>query len=350
MAYDELAPFSIAGDQNLTMKALAESWVGNGSLGNPIIIEGYNITLDGAFGNCIALYNISLYLVIRDCIIGDGDTGIYLENVTRFSSFRNIIYTNNIGIKFDDCDHSSVIATSFTENNFHLQFVDNANMNIEDCQFESSVSAIECSQLFYSWFVNNTITNTDDGIVFSTACVGNVVRQNQFSKITIDGITLTNNAQLNKIVWNYFGGYMQGVLDNSIGLENEFSHNYYFGFMASDVNNDGIYDYSFLVPGTAGVSDANPLRYPPLPPSWAQIPQNFEMELGSACFYELQIDSYPPIETWLVNDTLNFEIDQNGNLLDRGNLKLGKYSLEVTAIDLYGQSISGEFTVTVTDT
>jgi len=93
-SYEDHAPISITGDENLTKMAEEDSWEGIGTLEEPYIIEGYNISLSGTPGSCITLYDISLYVVLRDCFIGNATWGIYLVNVTRFSSIGNIIYGN----------------------------------------------------------------------------------------------------------------------------------------------------------------------------------------------------------------------------------------------------------------
>jgi parallel beta-helix repeat protein len=348
-AYEDHAPISIVGNGNLTVIAEAEAWAGNGTLEDPFIIEEYNITLSGT-GSCIALYNISLYLVIRDCLLGDGDYGIYLENVTHFSSIGNTISGNDNGIFFKNCDHSVVTTTTFIQSVYHLVLNDTINMHIEDCIFESSFVAIIAQLLAYSWILKNTFSDSDYGIYFSVACVGNEIRQNSFSEILFEGVLLTAGVSGTKVVWNYFGGYMDGAGDYSSPSSNEFSHNYYFGFTSLDLDNDGIYDYSHPIIGPSGLRDYSPLRYPPLPPSWTHVPDDFEIELGSSCFHQLEVNSYPPIAHWVVNDTIHFEIDHNGVLLDRGNLMLGEYGFEVNVTDLYGQSVTGIFTVTVVDT
>jgi hypothetical protein len=179
--------------------------------------------------------------------------------------------------------------------------------------------------------------------------MGNEITQNSFSELAYEGVLLIG-ASGTKVAWNYFGGYTEGASDYSGTSSNDFSHNYYIGFTSLDQNNDGIYDTSYRIVGSLGVRDYSPLRYPPFPPSWEYAPTDFEIGLGSSCFHQLEVNSYPPIAHWLVNDTLHFDIDQNGVLLDRGNLLLGEYGLEVNATDLYGQSVAAVFKVSVVDT
>ncbi|MFX1607320.1 MAG: right-handed parallel beta-helix repeat-containing protein, partial [Promethearchaeota archaeon] len=224
-AYEEHSPISIAGDQNLTIEAEAESWDGMGTLEYPFIIEEYNITLSGS-GTCIALYNISLYVVIRDCFIGGGDTGIYLSNVSRFTSIDNSIYSNFRGMDITDCDHSVITSTIFTDNYYHIDLDDAVNIQIEGCQFNTGNYGIVAQYLAYSWIVNNTIIDLTDGILIGSYCIGNEIRQNSISEVYFYAIRFSDNAQSNTVLWNSFQADLGSAIDISTDPENEFSHNY----------------------------------------------------------------------------------------------------------------------------
>jgi len=349
-AYEDHAPISVSGDGNLTTMAEEDSWEGVGSLEEPYIIEGYNITLSGSPGSCISLYNISLYVVVRDCFIGNATYGFYLYNVSHFSSIGNIIYDSGYGMYILLGDHSIIMNTAFEEDYYPIYVEDSVSMNIEGCQFKTCENAIDGSSLEYSWIVNNTFIDGEYGIILEPGCIGNVIKQNSFTGFTFEGVILANGVSWTKVMWNYFGGdSLGGASDYTTSSSNEFSHNYYFGFTSSDLDNNGICDESYRIMGSSGLRDYSPLMYPPLPPSWLYTPADFEVELGSSCHFQFEVDSSPPIAHWLVNDTVHFDIDQNGVLLDRSNLELGEYWLEVNATDLYGKSVIAVFKVTVVD-
>ena len=350
IAYEAHSPISIAGDENLTSKASLESWSGNGTLEDPFIIEEYNITLPGLSSMCIALYNISFYLVIRHCYVSGGSIGVHLENVTRFSSYDNIIHNNAVGMHLINCDHSIILATNFTENTQQLDVEDSYNINIEQCQFIAGDQAIAATNVAYSWIVNNTFSEMSDGIILDTGCIGNSIAQNTFLDGVFFGLQISGSSFDNSIIWNSFEKPPDSVYDNSNDIPNDFSYNYYSGFTSFDLDSDGVYDTPYHIPGTAGAYDYHPLKYQPYIPTWIQIPKNLEIELGDSCHNQFKVQSYPPISEWSVNDTLHFVIDQNGVLMDRRNLTVGEYNLEVTVINLYGQSLSGEFIITVVDT
>lgn len=62
-------PIGINGDANLFETATREGWPGNGTEGNPFIIEGYEI--DASNRTAIWIRSTSLFFVIRDCKIRD---------------------------------------------------------------------------------------------------------------------------------------------------------------------------------------------------------------------------------------------------------------------------------------
>ena len=62
-----------------------QGWPGAGTVGDPYVISGLNITYDHPF-DLIRIFNVDSYFVIRDCYLGiptgTPDWAIHLENVT----------------------------------------------------------------------------------------------------------------------------------------------------------------------------------------------------------------------------------------------------------------------------
>ncbi|MFW9797824.1 MAG: right-handed parallel beta-helix repeat-containing protein, partial [Candidatus Thorarchaeota archaeon] len=96
------APIVIDGDANFSDTALIEGWSGNGSYGNPYIIDGLNIDLDSNTGHCISISNTMVYFTISNCyLVGanvDSGSGIYLENVQNGRIVDNFCQLNTHGI------------------------------------------------------------------------------------------------------------------------------------------------------------------------------------------------------------------------------------------------------------
>ncbi|MHA2117233.1 MAG: NosD domain-containing protein [Candidatus Thorarchaeota archaeon] len=339
------------GDDNLTDTAAAELWEGDGSEEFPYIIESYNITLPGISGRCVEIHNISLYLIIRNCVFINGNVGLHLENVTDFTAERNSFLHNGNGVATFESSHVTLTGNYFYFNSEGVYLNNVQLLYIADNVFESSSNyGVYGTGVTSSTIFNNSVHDADVGIWLHTGCGGNEIRRNSLDDILFTCLQLDINTWSNIVIWNNFGVSLQSVSDPAIGGLNVFSHNYYFEFTyGSDDDNDGIYDEPYAIPGFASF-DYNPLKYPPLPPFWEVFLTEQYVEFGDSLVYELSVNSSPPVRSWHINDTLHFLIDDEGTITDRGNLNVGVYSLEVTVTDLYGASVSGLFTVSVSDT
>jgi len=71
------------------------------------------------------------------------------------------------------------------------------------------------------------------------------------------------------------------------------------------------------------------------------------LEYGETLEYQLSAYDLSGIGQWSLNDTTNFEIDSLGLITSVGHLDAGKYGLNVTVADPYGNELSVVFTVQV---
>ncbi|NVM27249.1 MAG: hypothetical protein HWN65_00295 [Candidatus Helarchaeota archaeon] len=83
-------PFSINGNAELSAIASA----GNGTLGNPYILENYIINASGLGVNGIIINDTDAYFILRNCTVFEADAGfhgIFLENVLHAQIMNNTI-------------------------------------------------------------------------------------------------------------------------------------------------------------------------------------------------------------------------------------------------------------------
>ncbi len=96
------APIVIDGDANFTLTASNEGWIGDGSSGNPFIINGLDIDRDGSAGHCINISNTQVNFTISNCNLTganvDSGAGIYLDNVKNARIVDNICQQNTHGV------------------------------------------------------------------------------------------------------------------------------------------------------------------------------------------------------------------------------------------------------------
>jgi hypothetical protein len=140
--------------------------------------------------------------------------------------------------------------------------------------------------------------------------------------------------------------YMSAAIRDH-GLSNIIDRNWYEEYSDDDDNDDGFWDTPYSIPGSASNTDLHPLVYPPHPPEWTEEPTMQIIDYwGQSFSYDLDATAPSPI-TWLVNDTVQFTIDNNGVLQTNFDLPVGSYGLRVKVTNLYGLYIFGSFQLIV---
>ncbi len=168
---------------------------GNGSWGNPYIIENVTINAnDGGF--CIRIEHSSAYFIIRNCTLYNADTGngdlMRLDDVNNGTIFNNTGYDSRYGFMFEDCD----------------------NLTIEDNIIHTITHyGIQLDETVNSTIINNTInaTRRDIGILDAQEIniTGNkmlnsglYLRGNMLPEVNTHNIDITNTLN-GKIVYYY---------------------------------------------------------------------------------------------------------------------------------------------------
>ncbi len=85
-------------------------------------------------------------------------------------------------------------------------------------------------------------------------------------------------------------------------------------------------------------------------PIWIGHLLDQQLEYGSVMSYDLDACDLSPLGLWWVNDTSNFQIDSNGLVSNLGNPPVGLYGIQVWVSDIYGNVLTGSFSVDVEDT
>ncbi|MFX1577121.1 MAG: alkaline phosphatase [Promethearchaeota archaeon] len=87
-----------------------------------------------------------------------------------------------------------------------------------------------------------------------------------------------------------------------------------------------------------------------LPFEWLDSPTDQQIEFGDPCYYQLNIFSTNPIDTWWINDTTHFTIDGTGLIRNATPLIVGDYGLEVRVNDTSALTLTTTFTFSIRDT
>ncbi|TFG94022.1 hypothetical protein E4H12_15965, partial [Candidatus Thorarchaeota archaeon] len=141
---------------------VSQGYPGNGSIVNPYLIMGFNITTTGV---CIRIQDTSSHFIIRDCILSGGtaNNGIELSYVDNGIIRNNTIFEKNRGIY---TNHASGVTI------FNNTIFDNALIGVNI--YESSHNNI---------VANNTIIGINNGqaVYISQSCSNNVISNNTIS-------------------------------------------------------------------------------------------------------------------------------------------------------------------------
>ncbi|TFG23373.1 MAG: hypothetical protein EU533_03235 [Promethearchaeota archaeon] len=82
-------------------------------------------------------------------------------------------------------------------------------------------------------------------------------------------------------------------------------------------------------------------------PTWDEIPENQEILQGVSFSYDVDASDLSGIDYYWINDTTNFQIDNNGLITSVGTLSVGTYSIEIRAYDPWDNYCTVTIEVTV---
>ena len=120
-----------------------------------------------------------------------------------------------------------------------------------------------------------------------------------------------------------------------------------------DVLPMGVYGLEVAVNDTFGhtlVATFTVVVQDTLPPAWVEVPENQTVELGTTLSYDLNASDPSGLDTWWLNDTAHFDVDDSGVVTSLGVLSVGSYGLQVWVNDTIGHICTALFTVVVQDT
>lgn len=140
-SYTVRAPIRIDGNSDFASQAAQEGWPGDGSPGNPYIIEGYEIDVSG-HGHGIYVGNTTVHFFVRRCYIHNisgippypahetNQAGIFLLRTQNGRLYGNNIHRGFSGITLDYSDNNIIDNNSFSVSYKRGLFLLQSNNNI----------------------------------------------------------------------------------------------------------------------------------------------------------------------------------------------------------------------------
>jgi len=248
--------FEIDGDVHFAAAAQTEGWPGDGSPGNPYIIDGLDIDLRGGAGHCISISNTQVSFTVSHCnLIGASEgAGIYLENVLYGNLLENIIENTYYGIYLYYSDSNTVANNTCIGNSYGISLTDSNSNTITDNTCTSNSNGISLGDSNSNTITNNICTSNSYGISLavsgSNTVANNTCFNNRYgiylaysSSNTVVNNTCTSNHDIGICLWDSsdttvanntccsngkFGIYLEQPAFNSI-FNNTCINNYYYG-------------------------------------------------------------------------------------------------------------------------
>ncbi len=244
------APIRIDGNDDFAAQAADESWPGDGSEGNPYVIEGYEIDGTG-HGYGIYVGNTTMYFVVRGCYVHnasgvDQDYGkgvpiekaVYNSGIILFNArngvLENNIMTNNIR------EGIHLYASSGTE------IVDNKVLNNDH-------GGIHLSYSNNNVLKNNTISDNIFGITLAHSSENTIIHNEIDHEYRSQGVGINlQHSNDNNIKTNTISNYRLGIFEDTcdwnliedntfMDVETEYDYAY-----EEDNGNNGDNEISFI--------------------------------------------------------------------------------------------------------
>jgi len=275
---------------------------GSGTLNDPYIIEGWDITeVNIPLDYGIWLENTDAYVVIRNCLISqyvgirlEHVANVMIENVTVRGGENGIYVYNSKNMVISNCDlghcRGDPVHLTYSTNiklkdckigdgRYHSVYMWHVNdTTVENCDIYDSLYGVYAESSTNITVRNcNIHDNLEDGLYFyvtmDCAILNCQLHSNEYHGIYLDssdrikieycdvrnsslGIWL-NPAFNCEIHFNNFINIHQNAQDD--GQENNWDKNYWSDYKGTDNNNDGYGDIPYNIIGSANAKDNMPL-------------------------------------------------------------------------------------------
>ncbi len=160
----------------------SEGWVGDGSPGNPYIIEGYDINGSG-YGYCIYIGNTTEHFVLRDS---------YLHEASGVTSYP---YFFDTGIIMYSVQNGTITNNTAISNNKNGMLI---HMGLSNTIINNTISSNKDDGIYFSGAYSNTIanntiySNNEDGTILLDTNSNTIVNNTIFSN-NRNGIFVMNS-------------------------------------------------------------------------------------------------------------------------------------------------------------
>lgn len=192
-------PILINDSADIASQAVNESWDGAGTLNDPYVIQGYDITGVPGSVDPIHIERVNVSFIIKDCYLHGATsffTGIFIKNSSNGTVYNNNCSGNSWGIFTYNCRKNMTISKNTCSNNdqdgIFLALAWNHTVSNNTCK-SNTVRGIHLDDSDYNVVSNNTITSgAQYGLAINTGCSHIIISDNNCSSNVGNGIYLDN--------------------------------------------------------------------------------------------------------------------------------------------------------------
>lgn len=166
-----------------------EGFTGSGTIGDPYILDSYNITYTGWTAH-ISITDTDAYFTIQNCYIaatnGNLDTGIFLDNVTNGRIESCQFNELNYGIRLRNVFDSSIYNCTINKGSRGLFFETSVEIEVATVNISNPNYGIYARGGFWNDFMNVHISDANNNGLDFDSC----------NMCTIDNSTITNASEI----------------------------------------------------------------------------------------------------------------------------------------------------------
>ena len=248
--------FSVASNSELLTLRDSETWAGTGSVGDPIVITGYNFT--STSNVLLSISNTNLHFKIDGNFFRvptENYYGVSLSNVTNGNITNNYFDKADFGVNFNDVNFTSVHGNHFTSL-VGTYITSGQNNSISDNYFNTTDTSVmlysSSNTTFHNIVYNNTFKGSAYGVYLWSA-FKNEITLNNFTQTSIYSIylyqtTAAFNVITENIIQDVVGSGFTGIFVSSYSHNNTISRNNItnvtIGIRLSYADNNTVFDNS----------------------------------------------------------------------------------------------------------
>ncbi len=226
-----------------------------------------------------------------------------------------------------------------------------SNCTLTDVRIISNEQiGIELYQVYNITIFKCNMTENWKGITLASSSYVEV-SNSTFQSNSHTGISIDSSSRNNKITWNAFDLNYINARDDDSTLSNNFTQNFWSDYLGEDLNWNRIGDSPHVIPQSEGNTDPIPFMLPPDRPPvyWRGTPGDEVREYGDSIVIALDAAVNGGLEGWYLNDS-RFSISDTGVITNDNWIPVGNHGFNVTVTNLYGDVLTGLFTLHVVDT